>query len=98
MYRSSESWFASKLVQYDKEQIEEAAMNAVKKMVEVDKDKSIRLTSLPFKVGSKVEVIVMPAEKEDIFSAMDAVVKKKKLAPKSLKEIEKIVHEVRGVK
>lgn len=73
-------------------------MNAVKKMVEVGKDKSIRLTSLPFKAGSTVEVIVMPSGKEDIFSAMDAVVKKKKLAPKSLKEIEKIVHEVRGVK
>ena len=73
-------------------------MNAVKKMVEVGKDKSIRLTSLPFKVGSKVEVIVFSAEKEDIFDAMDAVVRKKKIAPKGLKDIERIVHEVRGVK
>jgi len=73
-------------------------MNAVKKMVEVGKDKSIRLASLPFKAGSKVEVIVFSAEKEDIFDAMDAVVRKKKIAPKGLKDIERIVHEVRGVK
>ena len=73
-------------------------MNAVKKLVEVDKKKSIRVTSLPFKAGSKVEVIVIPAGEEDIFDAMDAVVKKRKIAPMSLKAIEKIVHEVRGVK
>ena len=72
-------------------------MNAVKKLVEVDEKKGIRLTSLPFKAGSKVEVIVFPAE-NDIFGAMDAVVKKKKIAPKSLKDIERIVHEARGVK
>lgn len=73
-------------------------MNAVKKMVEVDKRKSIRVTSLPFKAGSKVEVIVFPAGEEDIFSVMDAVVKKKKIAPMSLRAIEKIVHVVRGVR
>lgn len=73
-------------------------MNVVKKLLEVDKKKSIRLTALPFKAGSKVEVIVLPAEEEDIFDSMDAVVKKKKLALMTMKEIEKIVHEVRGVK
>ena len=74
-------------------------MNVVKKLLEVDKKKSIRLTALPFKAGSKVEVIVIPAEEEkDIFDSMDAVVKKKKLALMTMKEIEKIVHEVRGVK
>jgi hypothetical protein len=43
-------------------------------------------------------VIVFSAEKEDIFDAMDEVVKKKKIARKGLKDIEKIVHEVRGIK
>jgi len=73
-------------------------MNVVKKLLEVDKKKSIRLTALPFKAGSKVEVIVLPTEEKDIFDSMDAVVKKKKLALMTMKEIEKIVHEVRGVK
>jgi len=73
-------------------------MNVVKKLLEVDKKKSIRLTALPFKAGSKVEVIVLPAEEKDIFDSMDAVVKKKKLALMTMKEIEKIVHEVRGVR
>ncbi|MBI5048475.1 MAG: hypothetical protein HZB54_05985 [Deltaproteobacteria bacterium] len=73
-------------------------MNVVKKLLEVDKKKSIRLTALPFKAGSKVEVIVLPVEEKDIFDSMDAVVKKKKLALMTMKEIEKIVHEVRGVK
>ena len=36
--------------------------------------------------------------KNDIFGVMDAVVKKKKIAPKTLKDIEKIVHEARVVK
>ena len=73
-------------------------MNVVKKLLEVDKKNSIRLTALPFKAGSKVEVIVLPAEEKDIFDSMDAVVKKKKLALMTMKEIEKIVHEVRGVR
>ena len=74
-------------------------MKAIKKLVEVERDKSVTLRSLPFKPGSKVEVIVLPSVKEeDIFSFTGSVVKKKKIAPMSLKEIEKIVHEVRGVK
>jgi hypothetical protein len=74
-------------------------MKAIKKLVEVERDKSVTLRSLPFKPGSKVEVIVLPSVKEeDTFTFMDSVVKRKKIAPMSLKEIEKIVHEVRGVK
>jgi len=73
-------------------------MKAIKKLVEVERDKSVTLRSLPFKPGSKVEVIVLPSAEEDIFTFMDTAVKKKKIAPMSLKEIEKIVHEVRGVK
>jgi predicted DNA-binding antitoxin AbrB/MazE fold protein len=74
-------------------------MKAIKKLVEVERDKSVTLRSLPFKPGSKVEVIVLPSVKEeDIFSFTDSVLKKKGIAPMSLKEIEKVVHEVRGVK
>lgn len=74
-------------------------MKAVKKLIEVERNKSITIKSLPFKPGSKVEVIVLPSkEKEDIFDFMDKAVKKRSIKPMSLKEIEKVVHEVRGVK
>jgi predicted DNA-binding antitoxin AbrB/MazE fold protein len=74
-------------------------MKAIKKLVEVEKDKSVTLKSLPFKPGSKVEVIVFPSgREEDIFTFMDTVVKKKKIAPMRLKEIENIVHEVRRIR
>jgi predicted DNA-binding antitoxin AbrB/MazE fold protein len=73
-------------------------MQAVKKIMEVLKDKSISLKSLPFKPGSKVEVIVIPATEQarDVFSFMDTVVKNKKIAPLSMKQVEKIVHDVRS--
>ena len=46
-----------------------------------------------------MEVIVLPAGKEEnIFKYMDRVTQSKKIPSMSLKEIEKIVHEVRGVK
>jgi len=72
-------------------------MQAIKKIMEVEKDKSISLKSLPFKQGSRVEVIVIPATEQvqDIFSVMDTVVTNKKIAPLSMKQVEKIVHEVR---
>jgi hypothetical protein len=74
-------------------------MKAVKKFAEVERDKSVKIKSLPFKPGSKVEVIVLPAsEREDIFNFMDNVMLRKKIAPLGMKEIEKIIHEVRGVK
>jgi len=73
-------------------------MQAVKKIMEVSKDKSISLKSLPFKPGSKVEVIVIPATEQarDVFSFMDTVVKNKKIAPLSMKQVDKIVHDVRS--
>jgi len=74
-------------------------MKAVKKFAEVEKDKSVKIKSLPFKPGSKVEVIVLPAaEREDIFYFMDNVMLRKKMAPWGMKEIEKIIHEARGVR
>jgi len=73
-------------------------MQAIKKIIAVEKDKSISLKSLPFKPGSRVEVIVMPAtdQAQDIFSFIDTVVKGKKIAPLSMKQVEKIVHEARS--
>ena len=74
-------------------------LKAIKKLVEVEKDKSVTVKSVPFKPGSKVEVIVLPSEKKkDIFDFIDEIIKNKKIVPMSLKEIEKIVHEVRGLK
>lgn len=72
-------------------------MRAVKQMITVDRDKSVTVKSLPFKSGSNVEVIVIPAAEEDIFAFMDKTVKKKKIAPMTMKEVEKIVHEARGL-
>ncbi len=72
-------------------------MRAIKKLIKVESDKSVTVKPLPFKPGSKVEVIVFPAKEEgDIFSYMDEVVKKKKIAPMTLRNIEKIVHEVKS--
>lgn len=74
-------------------------MRAIRKLIEVDDNKSITVTSLPFEPGSKVEVIVLSADKkEDIFEFTDLLTKRHGIKPLSLKEIEKIVHEVRGVK
>lgn len=72
-------------------------MRAVKQMIKVERDKSVTVKSLPFKPGSNVEVIVIPAAEEDIFTFMDKTVKKKKIAPMTMKEVEKIVHEARGL-
>ena len=74
-------------------------MKAVKKLLEVADNKSITIRSLPFKPGSKVEVIVFPSEKkEDIFDFMDKTARRKGIKPLGLREIEKVVHEVRGVR
>ncbi len=74
-------------------------MKAVKKLIEVDENKSVTVTSLPFEPGSKVEVIVLPTNKtKDIFRFTDSLAAKRRIKPMSLKEVEKIVHEVRGVK
>ena len=75
-------------------------MKAVKKLLEVEDNKSITIKSLPFKPGSKVEVIVFPSEskEEDIFGFMDKTTRRKGIKPMSLREIEKVVHGARGVR
>jgi hypothetical protein len=73
-------------------------MRAVKTFAEVGSDKSLVLKSLPFVPGSRVEVIVFPAAGgEDVFSTMDRIVKKKRIKPLTMKQLEKIVHDIRGV-
>ena len=74
-------------------------MKAIKKLMEVADNKSITIKALPFRPGSKVEVIVLPSEKnEDTFDFMNKAVKRRGIKSMSLKEIEKLVHEVRGVR
>jgi hypothetical protein len=73
-------------------------MKAVKKFAEVGSDKSLLLKSLPFPAGSKVEVIVLPAAAEDdVFASMDKIVRKKGIKPLTMKQVERIVHDARGV-
>lgn len=61
-------------------------MKAVKKFIEVENDKSVTVKSLPFKPGSRVEVIVIPAEgKEDVFDYVDTIVKKEENKPQEFK-------------
>lgn len=74
-------------------------MRAVKTYAEVGADKSLMLKSLPFAPGSRVEVIVFPREiDEDVFPTIDKIVKKKGIKPLTMKQVEKIVHDVRGVR
>jgi hypothetical protein len=78
---------------------QEHDMRAVKTYAEVGSDKSLILKSLPFAPGSRVEVIVFPmADGEDIFQTMDRIVKKKGIKHLTMKQVEKIVHDGRGVR
>jgi hypothetical protein len=81
------------------EVLEVLDMKAVKKFAEVGSDKSLILKSLPFPPGSKVEVIVLPAaDEEDVFALMDKIVKKRGIKPLTMKQVERIVHDTRGVR
>jgi len=74
-------------------------MRAVKTYAEVGSDKSLILKSLPFAPGIRVEVIVFPTvDGEDVFPSMDRIVKRKGIKPLTMKQVEKIVHDVRGVR
>ena len=74
-------------------------MRAVKTYAEVGSDKSLILKSLPFAPGIRVEVIVFPTvDGEDVFPFMDRIVKRKGIKPLTMKQVEKIVHDVRGVR
>jgi len=74
-------------------------MRAVKTFAEITSDKGLILKSLPFSPGSRVEVIVLPAAGgDDVFSTMDRIVKIRGIKPLTMKQVEKIVHDARGVR
>jgi hypothetical protein len=74
-------------------------MKAIKTYSKVKSDKSLTLKSLPFPPGSKVEVIVLPvSDEENVFDAINGVVKKRGIKPLTMKQVEKIVHEARGIR
>jgi hypothetical protein len=72
-------------------------MRAVETYAAVGSDKSLILKSLPFATGSRVEAILFPtADGEDVFQTMDRIVKKKVIESLTMKQVEKIVHDVRS--
>ncbi|MBI3989146.1 MAG: hypothetical protein HY347_05975 [candidate division NC10 bacterium] len=75
-------------------------MQAYRKLIAVPKDRKIALEKVPFKPGTPVEVIVIPAETvpSDIYAYTAELVKRKKIPRYTLREIERIVHESRGVR
>jgi hypothetical protein len=75
-------------------------MRAYRKLTRVAQDRGVRLGKLPFKPGTSVEVIVVPAGRPEpsIYQRTAAVVKRRRLPRYSLREIERIVHETRGVR
>ena len=73
-------------------------MKVVKKFAEVGSDKSLILKSLPFPPGSKVEVIVLPAaDDEGVFASMDKIVRKRGIKALTMKQVERIMHDARGI-
>ena len=80
------------------------AVQAVRQRVRVSRDRRIEIRALPFRPGSEVEVIVVgeeaPSEesaKEDIYAYAERLTKKKGLSRYSLREIERIIHQSRGL-
>jgi hypothetical protein len=72
-------------------------MEAYKQILTVGKNREILIESVPYSPGSKVEVTVLPSGKS-IFKYTDNLVKKKGIPQYTLKEVEDIIHEYRGIK
>lgn len=75
-------------------------MRAYRKLTRVAQDRGVRVGKVPFKPGTSVEVIVVPAGREEssIYQRTAAIVRGRRLPRYSLKEIERIVHESRGIR
>ena len=75
-------------------------VRAFRKRTKVARDRGVSLKKVPFQPGTSVEVIVVPARAEvpPIYRLTAAAVKRRRLPQYSLKEIERIVHESRGVR
>ncbi len=72
-------------------------MQALKKKTKVGRQGTIQLKGLPYPPGTEVEVIVFPESKEGICEYTAGLVSEKRIPRYSVKEIEKIIHEVRGI-
>ena len=81
------------------------AVRAVRRRVRVSRDRRIEIKSVPFQPGSEVDVIVVGGEttpeeetKEDIYNYTEQLKKNKRLPRYSLREIEEIIHQSRGLR
>ena len=72
-------------------------MEAYKQILTVGKNREILIEGVPYSPGSKVEATVLPSGK-NIFEYTDNLVQKKGIPRYSLKEVEDIIHEYRGIK
>ncbi|OHD09613.1 MAG: hypothetical protein A2086_14220 [Spirochaetes bacterium GWD1_27_9] len=73
-------------------------MEALRYVVDLD-SKSLTINGLEKFVNKKVEIIIIPIEdkKDNIFSDIQTKLKKRNVKNYSEKEIDDIVHEVRGI-
>ncbi len=74
-------------------------MRRFRKRIRVTEDQGVRLGRIPFKPGTLVEVIVLAAQGAEppIYCLTGSVVKRRRIPRYSLKAIERIVHESRGI-
>jgi hypothetical protein len=81
------------------------AVQAVRQRVRVSRDRRIEIRAVPFQPGSEVDVIVVGGEspteestQADIYRYTERLKKNKKMPHYSLREIEEIVHQSRGLR
>jgi len=80
-------------------------VQAVRQRVRVSRDRRVEIRAVPFQPGSEVDVIVVGGEAsveepalEDVYMYAERLRKQKRLPRYSLREIEGIVHQSRGVR
>lgn len=80
------------------------ALQAIRKRVRVSQDQRIEIDGLPFQPGSEVEVIVVARGErlrrvggQDIYGYVERLKKKKRMPQYTLREIERIIHQSRGL-
>jgi len=72
-------------------------MEAYKQILTVGRNREILIEGIPYSPGSIVGVTVLPSGKS-IFEYTDSLVQKKGIPRYTLKEVEDIIHEYRGIK
>ncbi len=74
-------------------------MPRFRRRIKVTQDQGVRLGKVPFKPGTLVEVVVLRAQGAEppIYRLTGSVVKRRRIPRYSLKAIERIVHESRGI-